>query len=658
MIGLDLLRRELWDLLLFDGGDSVRELLSLKRREDRRGRMKRLLSRAIRSSSLGVFCGQMYYFGGKVYELLERSVFNNLLYDLMSERVNLPDGDLVKLSDIYVDCCNVVMSKPLRVSNNIMIFRNGVLDVERGVFSKRFDKRFVQMWSVDYDYVAGQGTFLWHQFINQVLPEEHWRDALQMFLGATFIDRDRAKIEHILVLLGKSGANGKSVIHRVVCGVLGNDYVSSHEIGRLCKSGLEGDSAVADINGKRLNYCSEMSESDFFRRGARFKALVSGESVTACFKHCNPFKAMNIPLLMANTNILPSFNRSDTAMLRRIYVIPFQVTIPEEKQNKTLGDELVAEYPGILNWILEGRKKFIENGYRLPESIGLDKYVTDEDAEFCTVLKFMRLHNYLPRIEGVHVSPFVWIRATELYNDYARWCRQNELEAVGRTAFLHMLVNNYGYRRERKARGFMIAVFGTHIDKLKKIHAERRDGGLPKPSLLWVKGVGYAMNLTQLATFVGASLHVVKSLNARGLFKEYTRAYRNRSVYGVDGIRQVLRDHHVLASDEEREVLNRLRLDAKYRRNLFNRTQKKRGWPYRMYDNDAPQLEEGIIVVPEYTTDDEVIEMAKAAGLRTAGVRGAYGAYALGGKGDLRDASEIPTEEEIERFKNNDNDND
>lgn len=652
---LSRLSDELWGLLVADGGQSIRDLLSLKKREDRRGRMKRLFNRAIRSSSLGVFAGKIHYFSGKLYESISANVLMNVLYEIMANRVELPDADLVKLSDIYTDCLNTVYSKPLFVSNHIMVFRNGVLDVERGVFSKKFDKKFVQMWSVDYDYTPGMSTFLWHQFIHQVLPEERWRDALQMFLGATFIDRQKVNVEHILILFGKTGSNGKSVVHNVVCGVLGYDCVSTHDIGRLCKSGLEGDNAVADINGKRLNYCTEMSEADFYRKSARLKALISGESVTACRKHENPFKAANIPLLMANANVIPAFSSSDTALMRRIYVIPFQVTIPPEKQNRTLGDELVAEYPGILNWILEGRKKFIENGYRLPQDISLDKYIDEDKVEFSTILKFMSKHSYKPRVEGVDVAPMVWVRCSELYNDYVRWCKQNSVDYVGKTVFTHVLVNDCGYRRERKNLGYCYAVFGTHLEKLKKVRQESngRKLDMSKSELLWVNGVGYATNLAMLARFTGVSKHTLRTLKTEGRFLEHTRANGRYDVYDVKGCTEVLRELHVIATDDERSTLTRLRSDLNYKRTLFNIRMKKRGWPYRQYDNDKPQLEEGIIVVPDYTTDAEVLVMAREAGYDISKYRGEYGAYSRGGIGTQKSADDIPTAKEIRKYKKN-----
>lgn len=644
---IKLLVKELWSILVEDGGEAIREMLAMKKREDRRGRIKRLLCRAIDKSSLGVFGLKMYHFGGRVYVPIEVRAFQKVLYDIMANRMEVMDADLVKLSDIYGDCINSVYSKPLPVSNNIMIFRNGVLDVENNTFSKKFDSKYVQMWAVDYDYEPKMKTFLWYQFINQVLPEKHWQEALQMFLGATFIDRNKVKIEHIMILLGK-GSNGKSVIQNVVCGVLGDEYVGQFEIGRLCSRGNDGDMAVAEINGKRLNYCTEMEESDFFKKSARLKALVSGENVTARHLFGSPFKATNIPLLMANANQLPSFNKRDSAMLRRIYVIPFEVVIPEERQNKTLGEELRSEYSGILNWILEGRELFIKNGYKLPSDFSLDKFLDEETMEFNSVMKFMSTRGWHPKIEGVNVEPFTWIKQNDMYEAYSRWCTLNHLDAVGKIVFAHTIVDDLGYRRERKNSGYCVAVYGRDIEAIER-QVKRDYGVKKKEDLLWYDGIGYATNLDILAKYAGISRHVARKLNAEGRFTNHTKALKNKNIYDVKGCIAVMKKLHVVATDAEKDAMYRIAQDLRYRRTLFNIRMQNRGWPYRMYDTDKPQLDEGIIVVSDYTTDQEVIKMAAEAGYDMGCLRGAYGAY-IRGKGNQKSRDDIPTDKEAKKF--------
>ncbi|MEB3372615.1 hypothetical protein SFC43_01335 [Bacteroides sp. CR5/BHMF/2] len=122
-----------------------------------------------------------------------------------------------------------------------------------------------------YDYNPEEHIFLWKQFIDEVLPDEGWQHVFQEFLGSIFIDRRTAKIETMLVLRG-SGSNGKSVVFETIMGILGRDNVSNFGIGALI-TGTERKKNIAYINGKRLNYCSEIQALEIGRIVTFLKAL-------------------------------------------------------------------------------------------------------------------------------------------------------------------------------------------------------------------------------------------------------------------------------------------------------------------------------------------------------------------------------------------------
>jgi len=651
-----ILQRELWDLMMQDNGHEVEELRSLKKREDRRGRVKRMLCKAIDRSSLGLFNGLLHHFDGKVYIPIGVRAFKKVLYDILSLRIELPDADLAKLGDIYDDCINSVYSHPLSADSNIMVFRNGVLEVDKGEFHRTFNKKYVQMWSVDYDYNPNAKTFLWYQFLNQVLPDKYLQEVLQMFLGATFIDRHKVKIENIIILLGK-GANGKSVIQKAVCGVLGENCVGTQDIGRLCSRGVDGDESVALINGKRLNYCTEMETTDFYKKSARLKAIVSGEKVPARFRYGIGFDAMNLPLLMANANQIPFFNKKDDALVRRIYVIPFEVTIPVEKQNRTLNDELVEEYPGILNWILEGRDKFIEKGYKLPDDINADRFLKDVDGDFCFPLKYMNKMGYRPRLEGVDILPLNWIKLTTLHSGYERWCRAQGIETIGKKGFAYALETEGGYQKKRFADGNKFAVYGEiTVNTLKRESAKLRKAkdDRPKVTLMWVDGTAWVTSQQSLASYSGISLAVVRRLCHEGLFDPYTKAYREKLIYDVKSCCRVMREKRVIATDEEKEINSRILLELKYLRNMFNQRMEYNNLPYRKYGSEFEQIDDSIIVVPDETSDDEVYEMALKAGydLSKWSKYRRQGMFSKGGKGFFASRDDIPDEREREIYEN------
>lgn len=611
------LRDELWEIMMSDGGEALQRMNDQKRAIDRRGYAKRLLVKCIDRSSLGIFNGSIYFFAGKLYESISRAALRKVVFDVIESRMMLSNSDLCRLSDIYYDCENAVYARTLHVSNSVMVFRNGVLDVETGKFHRRFDRRFVQMWAVDYDYNPKAVTFLWRQFIDQVLPEKELQEVLQMFLGATFIDRRKVKIEHILILLGH-GANGKSVVQNAVKGVLGPDYVSEQSIGKLCSRGIEGELAAAEINGKRLNYCTEMEVTDFFKKTARLKAIVSGERVTARQLYNNPYYVSNVPLLMANANQIPVFNKEDEAMLRRLYVIPFRVTIPEERQNKSLGSELEAEYPAILNWILEGRQKFIDNGYRLPQELSSETYIMAEHKEYNTALAFMtQKMNYKPKLKGVTMMPQRWITVKELYLAYQRWCIQNERECYSKIMFVSSLVDEGGFKRQRKSAGVSIAVYGgAEFEKNKRRHAMEKNRTVDGDDVkhIWKDGVLYVFSLISLAKYAGVGVSMIRTLNNKGMFHPHTKAYKGHAAYDVEKCIEVMRNNNVIATDYQKQLIAKLGKQRTTHRKLYNDWCQRYNWPYRMYSRTEEQLEDDIKVVPDDTTFEETIEMAKRDG--------------------------------------------
>lgn len=652
-----ILKSELWGIIRKRYGEVLPQVFEMKKSSDRKGRVKRIITAALDESSLGTFNGQGYFFTGKVYEPISIPLVQKVIFDIIANNIGLPDCDLLRMNEIYYDCANCVFAKQLNVNNEVMVFRNGVLDIANNKFHTKFSPQFVQMWSVDYDYNPKARTFLWFQFLNQVLPDPYLQRVLQMFLGATFIDRQKVKIEHLLILLG-SGANGKSVVQATVKGVLGEDYVSEQSVGRLCSRGNEGDFAVSEINGKRLNYCTEMETSDFYRKTARLKTIVSGEKTTARRLYSNPFYVTNIPLLMANANALPIFSRQDSAMLRRIYVIPFNVTIPEERQNKSLCDELVAEYPAILNWMLEGRRMFIENDYKLPPDVNMERYVLNVKVHLNSALLYMAKNGYKAKLPNVTLSPQRWLRLVDIYADYERWCAQNEMDIIGKTLFSRILENEGEFVKRRTGRGVMFGVYcGSSYLRGRQYDGDGVLRRKPVQSPEWklVKdGKIYVRSLAALAAYAGVGTTAVTTLSRSGAFRGCMMAYREKRLYEVDGCINVMIERHVIASDEEKNLLARLSKEVRYHRYVFNQWCQFNGFPYRMYSSDMPQIEDDIITVPDDTTREEAIAMAKKAGYdvtKALRYKETPGAFGRGGKGFFESLTDIPTDEEKKSIK-------
>jgi putative DNA primase/helicase len=468
----ELLLRELYGLM---EGHSLSEVLERMEGLAKVDAVQDLFREALKESSLGMFNGVPYCFAGKIYEAISWSDFGNLVYDIM-KLCKVPFGFYGKVTSLTRICRSVVESKVLKVNNSLMVFNNCVYDTETGQ-THGFDRKWVQVTKVNYDYVPDDRAFIWLQFLEQVLPDKELQELLQEFLGSIFIDRQKAKIETLMILYG-NGSNGKSVVYETITGILGKENVTNFPLTALM-CGEERKKNIAYINGKRLNYCSEINTLAFGKDSDVIKGLISGEPVEARVNYGNNFTARNIPLMMANTNKLPKLIDDSWGMRRRLCIVPFYVEIPKESQRITLADDLRAEYSGVFNWIMEGRRKFIEGEYKLPYSVVADRVLQEYSSQGNTATRFMFENGYMRKYSDANDVEPAWIKRHTLYLQYKRWCF-NHKEVIMEEKEFYDVLTSTGYELRRKSDGLYFGVFGAlavkqlHNRNVIKEAAERR----------------------------------------------------------------------------------------------------------------------------------------------------------------------------------------
>lgn len=449
-------KKLLTEVFAFMKGDALTQAIDQKKSAARVDAVQDLMREAIKKSSIGKFNGTPYFFGGRIYEQMTWDDFGNLIYELM-RMCNLPNGDYSRVEGVLKVCKRVVSGKILAPNNALVVFNNCVFDMDTKI-AHQFHRKYVQMTCVPYDYDPQEYIFLWKQFLDEVLPNRKMQEVLQEFLGSIFIDRSKAKIETMLVLRG-SGSNGKSVIFETVMGLLGRDNVSNFGIGALV-AGSEKKKNVAFINGKRLNYCSEIQALEFGKDSDALKSLISGEPTEARPIYGDNFTAYNIPLLMANANQMPYLKDWSYGMRRRICIIPFETEIPRARQNKSLAKDMESEYSAIFNWILQGRDRFITNGYKLSECKVLDDVMDEYQSESSTVMQFMFQMKYMCRYEDIIDAEPKWINSTTLYQRYLKWCDDNNVEIRENSTKFGRILSDAGYRKRRMAGGQAYGVYG------------------------------------------------------------------------------------------------------------------------------------------------------------------------------------------------------
>jgi putative DNA primase/helicase len=298
---------------------------------------------------------------------------------------------------------------------------NGTIDLRTGELRTHGrDDLITLLAGADYDPDAP--TPVWDQFLDRVLPDPELRAYVQRILGLAAVG---LTFEHVLPVLHGSGANGKSTFVNAVKTAFG-EYAHEAPVATLIGSARPGNATpdLADLRGRRLVTVSETREDG--RLGVeRVKALTGGDEITARYLYRQPFTFKPTHVVVLQTNHRPRIRDDGHAIWRRLKLVPFEATIPEDEQRKELGQELAAERDGILAWIIDGALSYVDHGLAEPDTItkATAEYRREEDlligwAEECC-----------------DPDPGVWAATSELRESFAAWAKANGAEPISSTAF-------------------------------------------------------------------------------------------------------------------------------------------------------------------------------------------------------------------------------
>jgi putative DNA primase/helicase len=112
------------------------------------------------------------------------------------------------------------------------------------------------------------------------------------------------------------------------------------------------------------------------------QVTTGGDKISARFMRQDFFEFTPQFKLFITGNHKPGLRNVDEAMRRRFHLIPFTVTIPKTDRDPMLAEKLKAEWPGILQWMINGTSKWAAKGLRRPKAVedATREYLESEDT--------------------------------------------------------------------------------------------------------------------------------------------------------------------------------------------------------------------------------------------------------------------------------------
>lgn len=350
---IDILKSELSGLIS-SNRDRLDEITRSRASQQRVDDYTSLLREILVQSSLCYLNDELHFFDGRCYAPVSDRRASSMLGNLLHDN-GVGASDIRRIGDMPF---LVLEERRFAVDDNMVCFENCALDVRSGnvrPFSTEIRTDYLR----PFPYHEDARCPLWKRFLNEVMPDEDEQRCLQEFFGMCFLDRSVLSVEKFALFVG-TGSNGKSVIFDVIKSVIGKERISY-----LSPDQLTNEKQVVSVVGKRLNFAPDI------RKGASFdsalKALSSGQDV-AGWRLYSGTTVVKCPPLVFALNEMPRFRDVTSAFFRRVMLFSFDVTIPEERQDRGLASRIIEnESSGVFCWIMQGL-------WRLQERKGMFTY--------------------------------------------------------------------------------------------------------------------------------------------------------------------------------------------------------------------------------------------------------------------------------------------
>jgi putative DNA primase/helicase len=253
---------------------------------------------------------------------------------------------------------------------------NGTLNLETNGFKPHNrEDLLTKLAPVSYEPTAQAPRWDW--FLRRVVPDPEVRAFLQRWVGYSLTGHIR---EHALAFLYGEGANGKSVFLTTISALLGDYATKAPPDFLTLVSGSKHPTETMSLFGARMAWCSEVDQKASWDE-TRIKDLASADTIKARYMRRDFVEWKPTHKLWIAGNHKPQVGGTDEGIWRRLKLIPFTVTIPENEKDHRLAEHLLGELPGVLNWAIEGCQQWIRYGLGEPRAVreATSEYRKDSD---------------------------------------------------------------------------------------------------------------------------------------------------------------------------------------------------------------------------------------------------------------------------------------
>jgi putative DNA primase/helicase len=291
---------------------------------------------------------------------------------------------------------------------------NGTIDLRTGELRPaRREDRITKLVPIHYDREAD--CPIWTAFLKKVLPDDATRAYAKRVAGYSITGL--TKEDKVFFFYGPT-ASGKSTFSRALLTIAG-EYAAVTDFDTFLKRPVTGGprNDIARLAGARIVCSVEVEDGQQLAEGL-VKQLTGGDTISARLLHKEFFEFRPTFKIFLAANHRPRARADDDAIWRRLTVIPFNTTIPENERDPSLREQFGdpdGSAPAILAWAIEGCRLWRRDGLGNPPVVKDATAAYRKDAD-----QFVNFSD-----ECLAFAVDSWISARDLRDAYETYCREN-----------------------------------------------------------------------------------------------------------------------------------------------------------------------------------------------------------------------------------------
>ncbi|WNM69955.1 DNA primase/polymerase [Rhodococcus phage GuyFagieri] len=246
---------------------------------------------------------------------------------------------------------------------------NGVLDFTAAKSGEKVDRETVLRTGVPEDlifenaeveYHPDAKSALWDSYLETFLPDLEYRRFVRKVFGYSLLGGNP---QRFMIFLQGGTSTGKSTIIRAVEMATGG-YSTTVQANALFREKQDSGPApeVLTAMPKRMIFSSEIGNHNRLHADV-IKRLTGGDSISARALYSNTVVTrtpMFTPIIATNSE--PTIQDGDAALWRRLLVLPFDKSVPQETVPRQKIEESPEALQAVLAWLVDGLLDYLDEG--------------------------------------------------------------------------------------------------------------------------------------------------------------------------------------------------------------------------------------------------------------------------------------------------------